>query len=355
MSTHTSTPNQPGATAGGVDGPLDDAFDIMLVGWSFMRSKLLLTAMELGLFEALSKESGTAEQITGRLGLHRRGVPDFLDALVALGVLARDEAGVYRNSPAAGRHLIPGQQGYVGGFLKMTTDFMGAGWESLADMLRSGDAHGQDANKVPFAQIFRDPQRLRQFLSAMDSLNGAIGPELARQYDWSQHKSFVDVGGARGNLACTLLLAHPHLTGGVFDRPVMKPFLEELAQERGVPDRVGFHGGDFYVNDIPSADVVVFGNVLHDCPVEARKSLIAQAAERVPAGGAVIVYDPMIDDARTDADTLLMSLTMMLQSPAGNEYTAAECRSWMEEAGLDVESVFRLPAHATAVVGRKRA
>ncbi|MCP3760766.1 acetylserotonin O-methyltransferase, partial [Streptomyces sp. TBY4] len=241
--------------------PIDDAFDIMLVGWSFMRSKLLMTALELGLFEELAKEPGTVAQVTSRLGLHERGTADFLDALAAVGVLERNAEGVYSNSPAAGRNLIPGQQGYVGGFLKMTTEFMGAGWESLADMLRTGDAHGQDANKVPFAQIFRDPERLRQFLSAMDSLNGAIGPELAKKYDWSRHTSFVDVGGARGNLAGTLLLAHPHLAGGVFDRPVMKASLEELAEQRGVLDRISFHGGDFYDTDIPSADVVIFGNV----------------------------------------------------------------------------------------------
>ncbi|MFE4368973.1 methyltransferase [Streptomyces sp. NPDC056835] len=350
-----SMPNSAPTQAAGTGAPLDDAFDIMLVGWSFMRSKLLMTAMELELFEALGKEPGTAEHIAGRLGLHERGVPDFLDSLAALGLLTRDAEGVYRNGPAAARNLIPGQPGYVGGFLKMTTGFMGSGWETLADMLRTGDAHGQDASKVPFAQIFRDPQRLRQFLTAMDSLNSAIGPELARQYDWSRHSSFVDVGGARGNLADTLLLAHPHLTGGVFDRPVMKPFLEELATDRGVSDRISFHGGDFYKDKIPGADVVIFGNVLHDTPVATRKDLIAQAAANIPAGGAVIVYDPMIDDDRRDADTLLMSLTMMMQSPAGNEYTPAQCRGWMEEAGLEVEQVLRLPAHATAVVGRKRA
>ncbi len=338
-----------------VTGPIDDAFDIMLVGWSFVRSKLLMTALDLGLFEELSKEPGTVEHITSRLGLHPRGSRDFLDALAALGVLERDDYGVYRNSPAANRNLIPGRQGYVGGFLAMTTEFMGAGWESLATMLRTGTGHGQDAGAVPFAQIFRDPQRLRQFLSAMDSLNGAVGPELARGYDWSRHRSFVDIGGARGNLACTLLLAHSHLRGGVFDRPVMKPFLEELAEERGVPDRITFHGGDFYVDEIPAADVVIFGNVLHDTPVDTRRSLIAQAAAGIPAGGAVIVYDPMIDNDRRGADNLLLSLTMMLQSPAGNEYTPAECLGWMEEAGLEVESVFRLPAHVTAVVGRKPA
>ncbi|KJY34224.1 methyltransferase [Streptomyces sp. NRRL S-495] len=333
---------------------LDDAFDVMLVGWSFVRSKLMMTALDLGLFEALGKRPGTVEELAERLGLHPRAAADFLDALTALGLLERTD-GVYRNGPAAGRNLVPGAPGYVGGFLTMTSAFMGTGWDSLSDLLRTGLAHRQEGAEVPFAQIYRDKERLRQFLSAMDSLNGAIGPELARRFDWGRHKSFVDVGGARGNLAARLLTEHPHLSGGVFDRQVMKPFLDELADEHGVADRIAFHGGDFYVDRLPTAEVVVFGNVLHDCPVDVRRGLIAQAAAGVGPGGAVIVYDPMIDDARSEIDTLLLSLTMMLQSPAGNEYTPSECAGWMREAGLEVESVFDLPAHATAVVGRRPA
>lgn len=333
--------------------PIADAFDLLLIGWSFMRGNLLMSAVDLGLFDELAKQPGTAEQLAGRLRLHDRGTRDFLDALAAMGVLRRD-GDVYRNSPAAENHLIPGRPGFVGGFVAMTTQFMGgAGWDSLTGMLRSGVPHGHDAGSVPFDEVFRDPERLRLFLSAMDSLNGAIGPELAQRYDWSRHSSFVDVGGARGNLAGTLLLAHPHLTGGVFDRPVMGPYLEELARERGVADRMTFHGGDFNVDDLPEADVLVFGNVLHDLPVGTRRGLIAQAARRVPPGGAVLVYDPMLDDDRRVIDNLLLSLVMMVQSPAGNEYPPAECRTWMEEAGLRVEEVFALPAHATAVVGRR--
>jgi 8-O-methyltransferase len=356
-----NTPDGSGAPAGAEAGgptaePLADAFDLLLLGWSFLRGHLLMSAVDLGLFEALAKEPGTAEQIAGRLDLHERGTRDFLDALAALGVLRR-EGGVYHNSPVAEHHLIAGRQGFIGGFIAMTTQFMGgAGWEGLTGMLRTGLPRGHDEKGgVPFNEVFRDPERLRLFLSAMDSLNGAIGPELARRYDWSRHGSFVDVGGARGNLAGTLLLAHPHLTGGVFDRPVMEPFLRELARDRGVAGRLAFHGGDFDVDDLPAADVLIFGNVLHDLPVGSRRALIAQAARRVPPGGAVVVYDPMLDDERRIVDNLLLSLAMRVQSPAGNEYRPAECRAWMREAGLEVEEVFPLPAHATAVVGRRPA
>ncbi|WP_372410328.1 methyltransferase [Streptomyces luteireticuli] len=334
--------------------PVDDPFDIMLLGWSFMRSRLLMTALDLDLFRALEEEMLTADQVVTRLGLHPRGVRDFLDALAALGILERRD-GAYRNTPAASQYLLPSGQKYVGGFLTMTADFMGPGWEGLETMLRTGEPHGHASGTVPFAQIFRDPERLRRFLSAMDSLNGTVGPELVRRFDWSRHGSFVDIGGARGNLAAQLLLAHPHLKGAVFDRPVMRPFLEELAGQAGVAERIGFHGGDFFVDELPGADVLVFGNVLHDCPVDARRDLIARAARAVSPGGAVVVYDPMIDDGRRSVANLLLSLTLMVQSRGGSEYTPAECRGWMEEAGLVVEDCFPLPARATAMVGRRAA
>lgn len=347
----TDAVNHPSMTAV-TGGTLADPFDVMLIGWSFVRSKLLMSALEMNVFEELQKEPGTAGQLMARLGLHERGARDFLDALTALGLVERS-GDVYRNAPAAAQHLIPGQQGYVGGFLALTTEFMGAGWESLTDMLRTGKAHGQESGEVPFARIFRDATLLRQFLSAMDALNTAIGRELTRRFDWSQYSSFADIGGARGNLAAQLLEAYPHLKGSVFDRAAMRAFAEELASARGVASRLTFYGGDFFTDELPEADVLIFGNVLHDCPVAARRELIQRAHDVITPGGAVIVYDPMIDDERVNADNLLLSLSMMLQSPAGNEYMPAECRDWMRAAGLEDAGLISLPARATAVVGRK--
>ena len=335
-----------------VGGGLTDPFDVMLIGWSFVRSKLLMSALEMNLFGELQKEPGTAAELMTRLGLHERGTRDFLDALAALGLIERS-ADVYRNSPAAAQHLVPGQLGYVGGFLGMTTGFMGSGWDSLTAMLRTGKAHGQEAGEVPFARVFRDPTLLRQFLSAMDALNGAIGQELVGRFAWPGYASFADIGGARGNLAAQLLQAHPHLRGSVFDRPAMRPFADELAAAHGVAGRLTFYGGDFFTDELPPADILIFGNVLHDVPVGARCDLIQRAHDAASPGGAVIVYDPMIDDDRLAVDNLLLSLTMMLQSPAGNEYTPDECRDWMRAAGLEDAGRIPLPAHATAVIGRK--
>ena len=77
----------------------------MQVGVGFLGSKTLLSAVELGLFTELAKGPLDAKALTGRLKLHPRSAVDFLDALVALGMLKR--AGTrYANTPETALFLI---------------------------------------------------------------------------------------------------------------------------------------------------------------------------------------------------------------------------------------------------------
>ncbi|NEA55104.1 methyltransferase domain-containing protein [Streptomyces sp. SID13666] len=334
-------------------GPVTDPFDVMFVGWSFFRSKLLTAALDLEVFSVLGDRSLSAEELCDRTGLHPRGGRDFLDALAAIGLLVRADDG-YRNSPGTLRHLLPDREGYVGGFLRMTTELMGSDQGSLTRLLRDGTARNQGADgEVPFTKIFNDRARLRQFLSAMDSFSGAVAEELAHVFDWSRYATFSDVGGARGNLAAHLAAAHPGLTGTVLDRPSMAEHFDQLVAERGVEERLRFVGADFFTADLPRADVVILGGVLHDWPMEQRATLLRKAYDAVQDGGVVIVYDTMLDDERQQADPLMLSLIMMLQSAQAAGFSPAECGSWMTEAGFIVERVVRLPALTTAVIGRK--
>ncbi|MFE5401260.1 methyltransferase [Streptomyces sp. NPDC056580] len=345
-----AVPEKPRRTGG---RPLEDPFDVMFVGWSFFRSRLLTAAMELEVFSTLGEGSLDGAELAGRTGLHPRAGRVFLDALAAVGLLVRQD-GRYRNGPGVLRHLLPGRAEFVGGFLRMTTELMGSDPESLTGLLRGGTARGQGAGgEVPFTRIFHDPDRLRQFLSAMDSFSGAVGAELAKAFDWSRVATFSDVGGARGNLAAHLATAHPGLTGTVLDRPSMAEHFDRLASERGVRERLRFVGADFFEAELPRADVVILGSVLHDWPLERRMTLLRKAYDAVHEGGWVIVYDTMLDDERRDPDSLMLSLIMMLQSAQAAGFSPVECAGWMRDAGFTVERVLPLPALTTAVVGRK--
>src|SRR5262245_56848203 len=91
--------------------------DILTLGRGFMDAKVLLAAVKLRLFDELQKKPLTGNQIAERLGLHARAIPDFPDALVALGLLERDGDGAsarYSNTPVGADCLVRGRDGYVG-------------------------------------------------------------------------------------------------------------------------------------------------------------------------------------------------------------------------------------------------
>lgn len=317
--------------------------------WS---AKTFLSAVELGLFGVLGDGGKTEPEIRETLGLHPRSSRDFLDSLVALKVLDRDAEGRYTISPAAANQLDPKHPSYQGGFLRMHAWQYGV-WGKLTDLLKTGDM--QAHTDRDFNKFYSRPESVRNFMSAMDGANAAVGPALAEKFDWTEVTSFVDVGGARGNIAAVIAKAHPHLTAGTFDLPPVAPFFAEHMDRLGMTDRVHFHPGDFFNDSLPTADVLIFGHVLHDWNDEQRVALLRKAYEALPAGGRVMVYDALIDDDRREPANLLLSLNMQLVTPGGGEYTGADCQGWMREAGFTETSVLPLTDADSAVIGRKAA
>jgi hypothetical protein len=329
---------------------------ILELGLAFFGAKALLSAVELGLFTELAREPLDAAALRQRLGLHERGALDFLDALVALGLLERGE-GCYRNMPAADRHLDRAKPGYLGGQLEMANARLYPFWGSLTEALRTGRPQNElKQGSNPFDAIYADQANLALFLRAMTGLSLPIAQALARRFAWRSVRSFIDVGTAEGGLPAVLAQAHPHLVGGGFDLPAVGPFFERHVRAHGLADRLRFHPGDFLDGPLPGADVLVMGHILHDWDLPTKRQLLAKAHAALPAGGTLIVYDRMIDDdRRANAAGLLMSLNMLIETPGGFDYTGADCRAWMDEAGFAETAVAPLWGPCAMAVGIKEA
>ena len=89
------------------------------------------------------------------------------------------------------------------------------------------------------------------------------------------------------------------MTGVGFDLPEVAPIFEDCVAATGLADRVTFHPGDFFVDALPSADVITMGHVLRDWDVETKRALIRKAYDALPEDGGMIVYEAMIDDDRS--------------------------------------------------------
>lgn len=308
---------------------------ILQLGTGFWGSKALLSAVELGVFSALASGPADLETLRKGIGLHPRAARDFLDALVALKMLER-EGGAYRNTAETDMFLDRAKPSYIGGLLEMANARLYGFWGSLTESLRSGEPqneskHGEDF----FAAIYAKPEVLRGFLIAMSGISAGAAQAIAAKFPWDHYKTFVDIGAAQGMVPVTLARAHPHLRGIGFDLPQVQPVFEEFVVELGLSDRVGFQAGNFFEDELPRADVIIMGHILHDWDLAQKKLLLAKAFAALPKGGAVIVYDAVIDDDRRDnAFGLLMSLNMLIETTGGFDYTGADCSAWMREAGF---------------------
>lgn len=328
---------------------------IKRLGNAFCHAKLLLAASEVGVFADLSSNgAATAAELAQRLGLAPRGVPDVLNALVALGLLTRQQ-GRYDLTESAGQHLVPGRPTYLGGFLNRADKVLYPAWGQLAEALRTGEPQVASAQDGEFERMLANPAQRAQYLRMMDSVNTLVAPLLAGAVDWSRFSELVDVGGARGNLAANLVRAQPGLRATVFDLPVMADAFAEHMAAMKPPSPIGFVGGNFFVDPLPTGDVLVVGHVLHNWSPEERQLLVKKAFAAVAPGGALLVYDAMLDDEPTDLDRLVVSLNMLLVTKGGSEYPASECERWLADAGFVDIDRRPLGGADTLVIGRKPA
>jgi phospholipid N-methyltransferase len=325
----------------------------MEVGLGFQASKTLLAATKLGLFEALSTGPKTRAALEDELGLHPRSSADFLDALVALGLLDRAD-GTYHNTREAATYLVSGSPSYLGGFLEMANDRLYHFWGDLEEGLRTGRTQNEleDSDVHPFEGIiYQNDAILEQFVGAMTGLSLGVANVLARDVRWSEFETVVDLGTSEGIVPKRIAEENEHIHAIGADLPRVEPHFRDFTEESPAADRIEFRVADFFADDeLPPADVYVLGHVLHDWGLEDKKEILEKVSEAVNSGGSVIVYGTMIDEERRDAVMpLLMSLNMSLETPEGFDYTAEECIEWLHDAGFEGGEARALPGPETMV------
>ena len=334
---------------------LPHADRIEQAAFGFMMSKVLFSALELGLFSELAKGALDADELHLRLKLHARGTRDFLDTLVAAGLLERSGR-LYSNTSETDFYLDRAKPTYIGDLYQ----FWNVREYPLFGLLSNGLKTGKPQNEIKRGEddwveaMYATPERLRVFLRAMTGHSLPSAMAIARKFPWSQYTTFADIGPAEGCLPVQVGLANPHLTGEGFDLPTVGPIFEEYVASFGLHDRIRFHAGNFFTEPLPSADVLVMGMILHDWNLDTKRTLLKKAYEALSKGGALIVYEHLIDDdRRRNTAGLLMSLIMLLETQGGFDYTGADCCSWMRDEGFSKTYVEQLTGIESMVVGIK--
>lgn len=332
---------------------------ILQTGTGFWASKTLLAAIRFELFTVLAKGPLSGQEIRERLHLHPRSLYDFLDVLTALGFLQREgllQNAVYSNTADTGFFLDKNKPSYIGGILEMVNNRLYEFWGRLEEGLQTGLPQNEIRSGSPnvFEGLYKDPVKLEEFVKAMGNFQAGNFMAFAAQFDFSPYKTLTDTGGAGGLLSAQVALHQPHMQCISFDLPPVEPIARATVRQLGVEDRVKCISGDFFRDELPKADIVVMGNILHDWNEEQKLQLFRKAYDALPPGGAFVAIENVIDNDRNkNAFGLLMSLNMLIETSGGFDYTQADFERWATQTGFTSTAIIPLTGPTSAAIAYK--
>ena len=338
--------------------PLDPS-PILQTAFGFWSSKVLLTAVEFGLFTKLGTRRISGPELGAELQLHPRAISDFFDALVAMKFLDRHGDGPsskYFNTPAGELYLNSESPRYVGGILIMLNARLFKYWHDLPEALRTGKPQNEvkHGEKGIFEELYSELPKLEQFLGAMTGLSRINFEAFAEKFDFKNFNTLCDVGGATGLLCIEAAKRHPHLQCVSFDLPPVAPIAQKHIAAAGLSGRIRTAAGDFFKDPLPKADLITMGMILHDWNLEKKMHLIRAAYDSLPPGGALVTIEALIDDARREnLFGLLMSLNMLIEFGDAFDYSGADFCMWCKEAGFQRFEILHLAGPSSAAIAYK--
>lgn len=326
--------------------------------WGFMNFKTFAAALELGLFTMLADgEQVTADEFADRIGLQARPARVLLAACASLGLLTK-RGDKYLNSELAEKYLVAGQPEYFGGFVTFYDRLLYPAWHRLPEALRTGSPVAWDPDNQDFAYSPADEALTEVFWEAMFALARSTANALAGVYDFTAHRRLLDVGGGSGGFPIALCERHPELTATVFELPHVCPLAAAKIEAAGLTARIGTVPGDFLKDDeLPGGhDIALLSQILHNHDEPANRALLAKVYAALPAGGAVLICELLLNDERTGPPAAaVMGVNMVVGMTGGENYAEGQYGRWLTDTGFTDVRVVRFSAAGAngAVVARK--
>jgi hypothetical protein len=335
--------------------------NIMKIGTGFWASKILLSAVKFQIFTTLAeKKTMSAIELKSHLGFKStdRNVYDYLDALTTFGFLNREgllETAKYSNSMETDFFLDKNKPSYIGGMLEMLNNRLYGFWGNLEEGLLTGLAQNEEKSGGNlFEALYSDADRLKEFIHAMSGFQMGNFMALAQSFDFSKHKTLVDIGGSAGMLSIMVAKHQGHMNCTSWDLPPVASIANEVIQEFQMHDRVKTDSGDFFKDEFPNADIITMGNILHDWDEETKLMLIKNAYNALPEGGVLIAIENVIDaDRNKNAVGLMMSLNMLIETGSGFDYTFSDFNKWTSAVGFKSTALLPLAGPTSAAIAYK--
>lgn len=322
---------------------------------AFRRSKTMFAAVSLGVFEALHEGPADVPGLAARLKTGAGPLERLLDACVGMGLLWKRD-GAYANQPVAEAYLCDHSPLSLTGYVLYSNEALFPMWTHLEDAVREGTHRWTQTfgwRGSLFEHFFKTDDRRRSFLRGMHGLGQLSSPAVVAAFDLSRFRRMADLGGATGHLAMAACHRYPELRAVVFDLPLVIAMARDAVAASAARDRIELAAGDFFRDRLPEADLYSLGRILHDWPEDRIRLLLSKIYEALPAGGALLMAERLLDEDKSGPTPVHMQSLNMLVCTEGRERTLTEYAALLREAGFASVEGCRTGAVLDAVLATK--
>lgn len=306
-------------------GPLLDIFG----GIAF---QTVLAAVNLGVFDTLSGGPLMAAEIARQTKTDQRGITVLLEALEALGYVAK-KGNQYANTAMAAKWLVRSSPTSVASGY----DFWGKALSEFGGTVEESILRGRPA--TPFYQwIEHQPETLQHFQSWLMAA-GRITADafIAKVKLPPTARRLLDVGGGHGLYSIKFCQRYPHLSATVFDLPGALEVARQTIADAGIGARVSVQAGDFLVDELGTGyDVALLFNIVHGLLPEQNVGLLSKVAGALNPDGGVIIMEQLagrVPGPAAKAVNRLLGLAFFY-TLGGQIYTFDQVAGWLTAAGF---------------------
>jgi predicted O-methyltransferase YrrM len=320
----------------------------------FQVAKMLMVAVDLGVFDFLTEPKSAAETAAW-LKADPRATGIFLNGLAALELVDKDGEN-FRNRDLASRYLVRGSENYRGAIVKHIEHTWDRGWNDLKETVLAGHPAQADPEKWLDARPERDEAEVRAFIWGMHAIARDLAPKVAAMLDLKAVRRLLDLGGGPATYAIIFAQANPDLKATVFDLPMPIEIARENIAKNGLTHRVGTLAGNFLQDDIGTGyDFIWVSQILHSHDEEQSRLIIAKAVAALNPGGTLAIQDFYLNpDGASPTGPAMFGVHMLAVTPRGRAYTHTEVAEWMQAAGLTAPEFIESGMDASILVAKKR-
>ena len=325
-------------------GVLPDDLNSTLRG--FQESRVILTAVELDLFAAVGN-GARADEVSARIGSDPRATEMLMNALVAMGLLDKQDA-IFRNTPLSARYFVAGSADDARA-ATMHLVHLWRTWSTLTECVRAG------ASVFHQEMVDRGEDWTQSFIAAMHRNARARAPLVVGAVGTEGVNRMLDVGGGSGAYSIAFASANENLQVDLLDLPTVIPIAQGHIERAGLAGRIRTRSGDLRADKFGGGyDLVFVSAICHMLGPDENKDLLKRCFEALVPKGRAVIQDFILEPDKTaPKSAALFALNMLVGTQAGSTYNEAEYATWLKEAGFrDVRHV-RLPGPSGLIVGTR--